>query len=64
MRIYPNTAIKKHAKGKMNWIIGSGGDNTGKILSKMYARGYFGPLWEYLISSKRPVRFKQNQKAG
>ena len=41
--------VEAHSKGRMNWIIGAGGDMTAKILSRMYARGHCGPLWEHLI---------------
>jgi radical SAM superfamily enzyme YgiQ (UPF0313 family) len=40
--------VRIAASGKRNWIIGSGGQQTGGILSRMYQRGYTGPLWEYL----------------
>jgi hypothetical protein len=33
----------------MNWVIGAGGDETADIVSRLYARGHTGPLWEYLI---------------
>ena len=41
--------VTRYAKGRMNWIIGAGGEKTAKILSKMHNHGYFGPLWEHLI---------------
>jgi len=41
--------VKECGKDKANWIIGSGGDMTAKILARMYARGHYGPLWEHLI---------------
>jgi radical SAM superfamily enzyme YgiQ (UPF0313 family) len=37
------------AAGRSNWIIGSGGERTARILSRLYARGHTGPLWESLI---------------
>jgi len=37
------------AEKRPNWIVGSGGDQTQAIITRMYARGYSGPLWEYLI---------------
>lgn len=37
------------AAGRPNWVIGAGGEETAAILSKMYEKGYTGPLWEYLI---------------
>ena len=41
--------IGQAAKGKPHWLIGSGGDQATKVLEKMYAKGYSGPLWEYLL---------------
>jgi radical SAM superfamily enzyme YgiQ (UPF0313 family) len=41
--------VKKHARGRENWIIGSGGDTTARLLSRQYKHGYSGPLWERLI---------------
>lgn len=41
--------VRDHGEGKTNWVIGSGGEITGKILARMYARGHHGPLWEHLI---------------
>jgi len=41
--------VKQRAAGRPNWVIGAGGTETAAILSKMYEKGYTGPLWEYLI---------------
>jgi radical SAM superfamily enzyme YgiQ (UPF0313 family) len=42
--------IVNEKKGdRQNWIIGSGGDRTKRIIEKMYRRGHSGPLWEMLI---------------
>jgi radical SAM superfamily enzyme YgiQ (UPF0313 family) len=41
--------VKQHAGSRLNWIIGAGGDETAGIVSRLYARGHVGPLWEYLI---------------
>ena len=43
------TRVSRYAKGRMNWIIGAGGEKTAKILAKMHDHGYSGPLWEHLI---------------
>ena len=37
------------AKGRLNWVTASGGADMQRILSRMYEKGYTGPLWEYLI---------------
>jgi len=34
---------------RINWIVGSGGNDAAATVSKMHERGYAGPLWEYLI---------------
>ncbi len=41
--------VSRHAKGRMSWIIGAGGEQTAKIVSRMYDLGYSGLLWEHLI---------------
>jgi radical SAM superfamily enzyme YgiQ (UPF0313 family) len=41
--------VTQHARGRTNWIIGAGGDETARAVSSLYARGHTGPLWEYLI---------------
>ncbi|MDM8540236.1 lipid biosynthesis B12-binding/radical SAM protein [Desulfococcaceae bacterium HSG9] len=41
--------VRTRADGRPNWIIGSGGVETSRILARMYDRGFSGPLWEYLI---------------
>ncbi|MCP4135669.1 MAG: radical SAM protein [bacterium] len=42
--------VEEKAGERDNWIVGSGGPKMAKIISRMYARGHSGPLWEYLIS--------------
>jgi len=34
---------------RINCVVGSGGAEGARTVSKMHARGYAGPLWEYLI---------------
>ncbi len=41
--------VRQAAENRPNWIVGAGGEGTAGILSKMYSRGFSGPLWEYLI---------------
>jgi radical SAM superfamily enzyme YgiQ (UPF0313 family) len=41
--------VKKAANRRLNWMIGAGGEETAKIISRMYQRGHCGPMWEYLI---------------
>ncbi len=41
--------ITEKAAGRPNWVIGAGGDDTARKLSKMYDLGFSGPLWEFLI---------------
>ncbi len=40
--------VEDSANGRTNWIIGSGGTETSSSISRMYQKGYSGPLWEYL----------------
>ena len=41
--------VRQQANGRLNWVIGDGGEPAAHILSRMHARGHSGPLWEYLI---------------
>jgi hypothetical protein len=41
--------VKERAAGRLNWMIGDGGERVASILSRMHARGHTGPLWEYLV---------------
>jgi len=41
--------IKEQAAGRPNWVVGAGGDMMNKVMARMYAKGYTGPLWEKLI---------------
>ncbi len=34
---------------RINWIVGSGGNESAATVSKMHKRGFTGPLWEFLI---------------
>ncbi len=48
-----SNAISQQVKAKRlthpNWVIGNGGDETEQILTRLYAHGHTGPLWEHLI---------------
>ena len=39
---------RQHARGRMNWVVGSGGDKFAKLTARMHQRGRVGPLWELL----------------
>jgi radical SAM superfamily enzyme YgiQ (UPF0313 family) len=41
--------IDERARGRKNWVMGSGGEEMNRIVSRLYARGRTGPLWEKLI---------------
>jgi len=41
--------LKKRAAGRPNWVVGSGGDMMNKVMARMYAKGYIGPLWKKLM---------------
>lgn len=40
--------VLKQAKGRINWLVGSGGDAAAALVGRMHARGRIGPLWEHL----------------
>lgn len=40
--------VAEKAAGRINWVVGAGGDDTAATVSRMYAKGFSGPLWEYL----------------
>ncbi len=40
--------VSQQAEGRSNWVLGSGGADTAKVVDTMHRRGYTGPLWEYL----------------
>ena len=41
--------VKRQARGRSHWVYGDGGPQTERILTRMYARGHAGPLWEGLL---------------
>jgi radical SAM superfamily enzyme YgiQ (UPF0313 family) len=41
--------VAEKAAGRVNWVVGAGDDATATTLDRMYAKGFSGPLWEYLI---------------
>jgi radical SAM superfamily enzyme YgiQ (UPF0313 family) len=41
--------VREKSRGRPNWLISTGGEETAQILSRMYEKGYTGPLWEYLL---------------
>jgi radical SAM superfamily enzyme YgiQ (UPF0313 family) len=41
--------VRERAGGRIDWIVGAGGEETAKIVSRLYDRGFTGPLWEHLI---------------
>jgi radical SAM superfamily enzyme YgiQ (UPF0313 family) len=41
--------VQQQARARQNWLVGSGGSTAAAIVERMYAKGYTGPLWEYLI---------------
>ncbi len=44
-----DTLVLVKAGKRINWLLGSGGSEGSAAVSKMYDRGYTGPIWEYLI---------------
>jgi radical SAM superfamily enzyme YgiQ (UPF0313 family) len=41
--------VRQKAGERINWVIGAGGEDTAKIITRLYQRGHCGPMWEYLI---------------
>jgi len=41
--------VENRAAGRMHWVIGAGEDKTARLLPKLYARGFSGPMWEHLL---------------
>jgi radical SAM superfamily enzyme YgiQ (UPF0313 family) len=41
--------VRRQARGRLNWIIGDGGEPAARALDRMHSRGHTGPLWEHLI---------------
>jgi radical SAM superfamily enzyme YgiQ (UPF0313 family) len=41
--------VRRQANGRLNWLIGDGGEQAARIIAKLHARGHSGPLWEHLI---------------
>ncbi|MBN2040521.1 MAG: radical SAM protein [Spirochaetes bacterium] len=41
--------IQDRYSDRSNWVIGSGGRKTARLIKMMYKQGYTGPLWEQLI---------------
>lgn len=46
------TMVTEHAMGRPHWVFGTGSEKAASIISRMYARGHYGPLWERLISTR------------
>jgi radical SAM superfamily enzyme YgiQ (UPF0313 family) len=41
--------VHAKARGRINWVTGSGGQDTADIIQRLYQRGHTGPMWDYLI---------------
>ncbi|MCG6910405.1 MAG: radical SAM protein [Deltaproteobacteria bacterium] len=41
--------LQARAGGRINWVTGSGGEETAEVIRSLYKRGHTGPMWEYLI---------------
>lgn len=40
--------VRQRAAGRGNWVLGSGGDDTGAVVRTLHQWGFTGPLWEHL----------------
>jgi len=41
--------VAERARGRLDWVTGSGGDRMARVVARLHARGATGPLWERLI---------------
>ena len=41
--------VRQRAAGRINWVIGSGGEEIAQTTSMLHLRGMTGPLWEHII---------------
>lgn len=41
--------VNERSRGRLNWVVGSGGVKMEKVIARMYSHGHTGPLWEKLI---------------
>lgn len=41
--------VTARARGRRNWVIGSGDEHMAATMKRMYQRGRIGPLWELLV---------------
>ena len=41
--------VEDQAAGRFHWLIGAGENKATRVLPKLYARGFSGPMWEHLI---------------
>jgi radical SAM superfamily enzyme YgiQ (UPF0313 family) len=41
--------VEERMKDRPNWVIGSGGRKTTRMLKRMFKEGHSGPLWEHII---------------
>ncbi|MDQ5984703.1 MAG: hypothetical protein CSYNP_00399 [Syntrophus sp. SKADARSKE-3] len=41
--------MEDHAKGRGNWVVGSGPPGMNRVIARLHSRGYVGPLWEHLV---------------
>ncbi len=44
--------VARRAEGRSHWIPCGGNEESGRVVSRLHARGYSGPLWEHLIPGK------------
>ncbi len=43
------TLVTTRAAKRVNWLVGSGGDQSTATIAQMHDRGFSGPLWEFLV---------------
>ncbi len=43
------TLVRERSETHPGWVVGSGGEQTSKIIARLHARGRCGPLWENMV---------------
>jgi hypothetical protein len=43
--------VQRRGAGRPAWIVGAGADRAAALVTRLYARGHTGPLWEKLVAA-------------
>ena len=44
--------VTERAAGRPHWVLGSGGEQAARAVSRLHTHGHCGPLWEHLLPEK------------